>query len=479
MGIKSALVQNFYMDSNEVIDAGERIRSVMATVDGCMEEADGLFCRISALAESVPVKARCGALISACENARAGIKKADFLEYGNRVSQNMFELVDYSEYVSNETIKRMEDIRERLGSIRNTVAGLNDLLEFRVYKSNPDRTRANMKQAVQKNSTIGEKRSQNKTLQELREIYGRGYEEETEYELTTSYLAARLARIGVYGNGQPSINSGAEYLAYAECYRKIESGAYSNAYIASKLAQLDASKKGEPSIQSATESDRYFYYFNRLQQNVSYSFGLSSEGIELLKGLELADYHLEDVGVYDESGNLIGMMPYYVMIDNRNGTHSDDGGITIGWGHHISAAEWEDKANSDYQLLAQYVSENVAITGVTVKNSDLLDSGLIIPEGSTMVPIDVLDQIFESDIELHSKEIADYLEEKNIKVTQSEFDALVIYSYNHGSLSEEAMAYLAEGNRNEEDWKGIWTGHDGRKEVCQELFFEGGDEDER
>lgn len=101
MGIKSALVQNFYMDSNEVIDAGERIRSVMATVDGCMEEADGLFCRISALAESVPVKARCGALISACENARVGIKKADFLEYGNRVSQNMFELVDYSEYVSN------------------------------------------------------------------------------------------------------------------------------------------------------------------------------------------------------------------------------------------------------------------------------------------------------------------------------------------------------------------------------------------
>lgn len=45
MGIKSVLFQNFYMDSNEVIEAGERIRSVMATVDGCMEEADSLFCR--------------------------------------------------------------------------------------------------------------------------------------------------------------------------------------------------------------------------------------------------------------------------------------------------------------------------------------------------------------------------------------------------------------------------------------------------
>ena len=37
MGIRSALFQNFYMDSSEVIDAGERIRSAMATVNGCME----------------------------------------------------------------------------------------------------------------------------------------------------------------------------------------------------------------------------------------------------------------------------------------------------------------------------------------------------------------------------------------------------------------------------------------------------------
>lgn len=30
MGIKGALNQNYYMDSNEVMDAGERIRFVMA-----------------------------------------------------------------------------------------------------------------------------------------------------------------------------------------------------------------------------------------------------------------------------------------------------------------------------------------------------------------------------------------------------------------------------------------------------------------
>lgn len=159
--------------------------------------------QISALAESVPVKARCGALISACEHARAGIKKADFLEYGNRVSQNMFELADYSEYVSTETIKRLENIRERLGGIRNAVAGMNELLGFRVYRSNPSRVQANMKRAVQRNSTIGENGNQKKTLQELREIYGQGYEEETEYELTTSYLAARLAKLVYMGMDSP------------------------------------------------------------------------------------------------------------------------------------------------------------------------------------------------------------------------------------------------------------------------------------
>lgn len=372
MGIKSALVQNFYMDSNEVIDAGERIRSVMATVDGCMEEADGLFCKISALAEGVPVKARCGVLISACESARAGIKKADFLEYGNRVSQNMFELADYSEYVSNETIKKIEDIRERLGSIRNTVSGLNELLAFRVYKSNPNRIRANMKRAVQKNSTIGEKSGQNKTLQELREIYGQEYEE-PEYELTTSYLAARLAKIGVYGNGQPSINSGVEYLAYAECYRKIESGAYSNAYIASKLAQLDTSKKGEPSIHSATESDRYFYYFNRLQQVQYQEVGYNNSTAELIKSYE----------------NI-----WWTVVQTGD-TYS------IGWGCDFTK-------ESDPDLYEKYVINGERIT------------------------IEDADKLFDKKVVQYCQAVDKLMEEYNISFDQNQYDALTSFIYNNG-----------------------------------------------
>ena len=54
---------------------------------------------------------------------------------------------------------------------------------------------------------------------------------------------------------------------------------------------------------------------------------------------------------------------------------------------------------------------------------------------------------------------------------QNEFDALVIYRYNRGHLSDTVMRYLEEGNRNEEDWLAVWTGGDNRKEACQRLLF--------
>lgn len=458
MGIKSALNQNYYMDSNEVMDAGERIRFVMAKMDTCMEEADGLFGRISDLADSVPAEARCEALISACENARAGIRKIDFLEYGNRVSQNMFELVNYSNYVSSETMKGMEDIRVKLGGIRGTVAELQELLRFRA------------------NSGSGIMDGENGTLQEPENINGQDDKAESEHELTTSYLAAVLSGIGVDKMGQPLINSEAEYLMYAECYRKIESGEYENSYMAARLARLNISVTGAPIIHSAAEAIMFNDYLNRLRQRKASGFMLSMEGVEILRELELADWQLEDVGEYDENGNLIGIWPYYVMVNNGNGTHSSDGGVTIGVGHYVSATEWADETELDHQLLAQYVPEGFVVEKITVNNGDLLPKGGYLVEGADMVPIDVVDQIFYSDIQENCEVIADFLEEKNITVTQNEFDALVIYRFNIGSLSRDAQDYLEEGNRNPDDWYNVWPAN--RRDICQNLFFGGEGEDE-
>lgn len=458
MGIKSALNQNYYMDSNEVMDAGERIRSVMAKVDTCMEEADGLFCRISDLADGVPAEARCEALISASENARTGIRKTDFLEYGNRVSQNMFELVNYSDYVSRETMKGMEDIRVKLGGIRGTVAELHDLLRFRANSGN--------------GIMVGE----NGTLQEPENINGQDDKAESEYELTTSYLAAVVSGVGVDIMGQPTINSVTEYLMYAECYKDIKSGEYDNSYMAARLAGLNVSETEEPMIYSATEAKMYYYYLYRLEHRESEDLCLSREGIGILRELELADWQLEDVGEYDENGNLIGIWPYYVMVNNGNGTHSSDGGVTIGVGHYVSATEWADETNPDHQLLAQYVPEGFVVEKITVNNGDLLPKGGYLVEGADMVPIDVVYQVFYSDIQDNCEIIADFLEEKNITVTQNEFEALVIYRFNRGSLSRVARDYLEEGNRNPDDWYNVWPAN--RRDICQNLFFGGEGEDE-
>ena len=108
-----------------------------------------------------------------------------------------------------------------------------------------------------------------------------------------------------------------------------------------------------------------------------------------------------------------------------------------------------------------------------MKRETLPQSGLIVVPQSTMVPIDIIEFQYDVDVKFHSKAISDWLIEKNIKVTQKEFDALVIYRYNRGNMSQSAMQYLETGNKKRDDWKKIWTGGQNRIDKCQELFFGG------
>ena len=207
----------------------------------------------------------------------------------------------------------------------------------------------------------------------------------------------------------------------------------------------------------------------------------SLDRIEQLKTLELAQYHLrtfdEDlnqyvgVGEYDNQGDLIGIYPYYVLKESNSGTYIDDGGITIGFGHHINVDEWEDENNADHILLSQYVSEDVRITGIIVEQNDLLDCHTVIVENSSYITIDEANQILADDIIKHSTVIANYLEEKDIVITQEQFDALVIYRFNKGSLSEIAKTYLLNENMDKDDWREVWTGGEIREEACQNIFF--------
>lgn len=210
----------------------------------------------------------------------------------------------------------------------------------------------------------------------------------------------------------------------------------------------------------------------------------SDEAVEMLKKLELEDYQLADTNVmiYDINNELIGMMPYYVMINGEvEGTFVDDGGITIGYGHHINVDEWANVNNEDHILIAQYIPEDVDITGIHADRDSLPRSGIIPVEGAEMVPIEVIEELLEQDIQIHSEEISGFINrndeesddtKERIILTQNEFDALVIYSYNRGSLSSKAKECLDEGRRIKEEWEKIWTGGENRKKYVRKYFSE-------
>lgn len=66
----------------------------MTQMDGILEEVSGVIEEISALAGSVPSKARCGALLDACSIAQSEIRSVDFLSYGQRVNNGLLNMTD-------------------------------------------------------------------------------------------------------------------------------------------------------------------------------------------------------------------------------------------------------------------------------------------------------------------------------------------------------------------------------------------------
>jgi len=153
--------------------------------------------------------------------------------------------------------------------------------------------------------------------------------------------------------------------------------------------------------------------------------------------------------------------------------------VNIIYGMMVNRTEYREpvlqvlQENSNCLFMDKEVPSNVAITGLTANTTTLPVSGLIVVPSSTMIPISIINSTYQADVELHSKEISDWLIQEGITLNQKEFDALVIYRYNRGHLSNNAMSYLKSGNRSQTDWQKVWTGGQNRKDKCQDLFFGG------
>lgn len=84
---------------------------------------------------------------------------------------------------------------------------------------------------------------------------------------------------------------------------------------------------------------------------------------------------------------------------------------------------------------------------------------------STPVPIEVLNELFEADVESMTKNMLNNFEKRDLKLTIQKVDALMIYRFQHGYLGE--MADWVENGLPKE----LWNVSGNRNLFVKELYF--------
>lgn len=137
---------------------------------------------------------------------------------------------------------------------------------------------------------------------------------------------------------------------------------------------------------------------------------LSSKGLELLLKYETP---YDRYFIKDENGRKIGIKPY----------DAQDGGITVGFGHHIT--------------MHAFLTDSKAY--------DLATRNISIAEAESLLANDAIE--FENKVKAMMKR-------HNIYLTQNEFDALTIQTYNFGNVNHY-LQLLKDGNRDYNDWMAV------------------------
>lgn len=172
----------------------------------------------------------------------------------------------------------------------------------------------------------------------------------------------------------------------------------------------------------------------------------------MLKYLELPDSYAPYLFTND------GIYPYWIY----------DAGITIGYGHFISAA---DLKNDDYD-------KNLYDTYTPGAGFKYDPSGTHYPEivtKSKVVPYSVIDDIFTRDVKIAEDAINDWLIDKKKTITQNEFDALIMMRHRRGSLGE-VIINLVNTKASRSVWENtpdLGIGPEIRRIYQFDLYFDG------
>ena len=190
---------------------------------------------------------------------------------------------------------------------------------------------------------------------------------------------------------------------------------------------------------------------------------MSDKGKETLKYLELnleGEWAKDLIESDPVTGEVMAVKPYYVKADQQCG-------ITFGFGHFIS---YEEVMNDpeEMKLFTAYINTNIdekIFDWTQNKNPNDNGSKPFAVPGATPVPIEVLNELFEADVESMTKNMLNNFEKRDLKLTIQKVDALMIYRFQHGYLGE--MADWVENGLPKE----LWNVSGNRNLFVKELYF--------
>lgn len=192
------------------------------------------------------------------------------------------------------------------------------------------------------------------------------------------------------------------------------------------------------------------------------------------KGLKLLKYHENNIstikgwglGKYNGS-NLIGIYPHYVFRPKgKSGQWESDGGITFGFGHYVSRADYI--ANSEDKILVDTYTKGASITPSNVPSNGV---PYVVP-GSAYMGIKDVEDLLKKDVVIHEKELSDKISEFGFNITQEQFDALINLRYHKHRLGKSIDGLLSTSDYDKSKWdmaiKGL-IGPKGDTKRAQEL----------
>ena len=195
---------------------------------------------------------------------------------------------------------------------------------------------------------------------------------------------------------------------------------------------------------------------------------MSDAGKIVLRKLELSEGYgnkcgLFGNGVYPDN---IEIYPYWV----------GDNGITIGFGHYISANDVNDEAALISKLGLQNAKFNVTYKDLD-PNYVKGNKKPLAKRVTDSKPVDVatVNTLFNDDVAEMESIVNAFCSGNNdgdvkIALTQQEFDALIIYRFKAGELGQTIADLLKGKNRERGNWKDAFhSGDRGEKELA--IFF--------